>query len=248
LAARARRWLYGARRSGMAVALRETLISRANRAGMSIVAAAWPRRRRGVELRKFGTEYHGWQLPVEAMRHGGVCYCVGVGEDVSLEDDLLRHTAARIWSFDPTRRAIAHVGRQRFDPSRFCFVPTAVWDHEGTVQLYVHPDNSCDTYSPTNLWRTTTAVQAPCTTVRALMRTLGHERLRLLKLNIGGGEWRVLEDVLKASVPIDVLCVEFCQPASFLRIGRMMAKLNGRGFQFCRRERWKFTFLSKRAS
>lgn len=241
--ARFKVWHHQACTHGVLATVRRTVAARANKLGLLLVSLPWRLRRPRTPLSKFGTDYHGWVLPARALRAGGVCYSIGVGEDTSLEEDLLRKTDCHVWSFDPTPRAIAHVATRTFDAARFLFVPVAVWDAPGHIDLFEHPDPGCDTYSPVNLWRTQTCLRAACTTVAALMQQFGHASLLLLKINIGGGEWRVLENVLAAAPHVEILCVEFCQPASFWRIAAMVARLRRAGYAYCCHERWKFTFM-----
>ncbi|OFW16260.1 MAG: hypothetical protein A3H29_15835 [Acidobacteria bacterium RIFCSPLOWO2_02_FULL_67_21] len=220
----------------------DTLVSRANRAGMWAISVPWRLARRRDALEKFGTEYQGWLLPVAPLGAGGICYSVGVGEDASLEDRLLKRTTCQVWSFDPTPRALAHIATRTFDPRRFTFVPVAVWDEPGHIRLFAHPDTACDTCSPVNLWHTGACFEVPCTTVGALMRGHGHDELLLLKISIGGGEWRVLQNILDDGLRVQILCVEFCQPASFWRVAAAVARLRRAGYRYCCHERWRFTF------
>jgi FkbM family methyltransferase len=244
VAARGAAWQTRAGTSGLFAAVGATLASRANRVGLWVVSLPWRIRRPRLELRKFGTDYQGWMLPPRALAAGGVCYSVGVGEDTSFEDDLLRKTECGVWSFDPTPRAVAHVAKQALDAERFRFTPVAVWDRRGSLRLFAHPDPTIETCSPVNLWRTDSSVAVPCTTVRTLMRELGHDRLLLLKMTIGGGEWRVLENLFADAPPMSVLCVEFNQPAAFWRVAAMVARLGRAGFRYCCHDRWKFTFVA----
>jgi FkbM family methyltransferase len=244
VAARGGVWRTRAEASGLFGAVSGTLASRANRLGLWLVSLPWRIRRPRLELGKFGTDYQGWVLPPRALTTGGVCYSVGVGEDTSFEDDLLRKTDCRVWSFDPTPRAVAHVAKQALDAERFRFVPVAVWDAPGSLRLFAHPDPTIETCSPVNLWRTESSVEVTCTTVRMLMQDLGHDRLLLLKITIGGGEWRVLENLFADAPPVSVLCVEFNQPAAFWRVAAMVARLGRAGFRYCCHDRWKFTFAA----
>jgi FkbM family methyltransferase len=214
---------------------------------MWLVSVPWRLRRPHERVRRFGTASGGWILPVERIAKGGVCYCAGVGEETSLEDDLLRRTSCRVWSFDPTPESAAHVAKQPFDASRFQFVSTGIGDRTGTLRFFEHPDREMlPAYSAVNIWNTASYFEAPCTTVPSLMQTLGHQALTLLKLSIEGAEWQVLRHLLERDTPeISILCVVFTQPASFWRVAAAVRDLDRHGFRYLCHDQWKFTFVRR---
>jgi FkbM family methyltransferase len=244
--ARTHRWRKNAG-SGVLRTAGATIVARANRLGMWLVSVPWRLRRPNERVRRFGTASGGWILPVERIAKGGVCYCAGVGEETSLEDDLLRRTSCRVWSFDPTPESAAHVAKQPFDASRFQFVSTGIGDRTGTLRFFEHPDREMlPAYSAVNIWNTASYFEAPCTTVPSLMQTLGHQALTLLKLSIEGAEWQVLRHLLERGTPeISILCVVFTQPVSFWRVAAAVRDLDRHGFRYLCHDQWKFTFVRR---
>ena len=233
--------------AGILGTVRDTLASRANRLGMWLVSLPWRMRSPAVRLERFGTTTGGWILPADRLTAGGVCYCAGVGEETSLEDALLRRTGCSVWSFDPTPESAAHVARQPFDPARFHFVSVGIGDKTETMRFFEHHDREMlPAYSAVNLWNTDAYFEAPCTTIPALMATLGHTALTLLKLSIEGAEWRVLPHLLQQDgLRVDTLGVVFTQPAPFWRVAAAVRRLRRHGFRYVCHDRWKFTFVSQ---
>jgi FkbM family methyltransferase len=244
VAARAEVWRKKAA-TGALKTIQGTIVGRANRLGMWLVSLPWRARRPGDRLQRFGTMSGGWILPIDRLTPAGICYCAGVGEETSLEDDLLRRTDCLVWSFDPTPQSAAHVAKQSFDPGRFQFVRVGIGDKTETMRFFEHHDREMlPAYSAVNLWRTASYFEAPCTTVAALMRTYGHDALALLKLSIEGAEWRVLDHLLEQAMPDNsVLCVVFTQPAAFWRVAAAVRRLNRGGFRYLCHDEWKFTFV-----
>lgn len=64
--------------------------------------------RRGA-VQKYGSQYGGWVVPVGILDHSSVCYCAGVGEDVSFDLALIKKFGCEVLAFDPTPRAIEYV-------------------------------------------------------------------------------------------------------------------------------------------
>ncbi len=46
------------------------------------------------------------------------------------------------------------------------------------------------------------------------MREMGHQRLDLLKLDIEGAEYQVIESLLTDGIEADILCIEFDESAA----------------------------------
>jgi FkbM family methyltransferase len=241
----ARVTMFGTRIAGggALTTARATITARLNRLGMRLASLPWHVLRPREPVRRFGTRHGGWDLPVRRLTPQGVCYCIGVGEDTSLEDELLRRTACRVWSFDPTPRSIAHVAKQPLDPARFRFVPVGVWDRIETRRFFGHSNPAFETHSPVNLWKTDSYFEAACTTVAGLMREFRHDELVLLKIAVEGAEWRVLRNILEDAVAANILCVVFCQPAPFWRVAAMVRTLRDHGYRYLCHDEWKFTFV-----
>ena len=174
-----------------------------------------------------------------------MCYCAGVGEETSLEDDLLRRTGCLVWSFDPTPEAAAHVAAQAFDPARFQFVSTGIGDKHETLRFFQHPDpEMMPAYSAVNIWNTSSYIEAPAPPSRRSWDRFGHKGLTLLKLSIEGAEWNVLQHLLyEGKRDVSVLCVLFSQPAGFWKVRAAVHDLARHGFRYLCHDEWKFTFV-----
>jgi hypothetical protein len=52
-------------------------------------------------------------------------------------------------------------------------------------------------------------LDVPCTDLLSLMRQNHHKHIDLLKLDIEGSEYEVIDDFLKRRIPVRQICVEF---------------------------------------
>src|SRR3982751_577839 len=84
------------------------------------VAARWPwaranrfartvRPNGGDSLVAIGSGYGGWTIPVGLLDSSSVCYCAGVGTDVSFDLGLIERYGCDVFAFDPTPAAVDHV-------------------------------------------------------------------------------------------------------------------------------------------
>lgn len=64
------------------------------------------------DLKKLGGEhYGGWVVPISVLSESSICYCAGVGEDITFDLALIDTFGCDVFAFDPTPRAVRHVNQ-----------------------------------------------------------------------------------------------------------------------------------------
>lgn len=189
------------------------------------------------DLKRLGTGYGGWQVPVNKIKKGSVCYCVGAGEDISFDVELVTKFGCEVFIFDPTPRAKAHfeylencvlTGKKAevnssakrkvkdFYPvltkdqlEKLRFFPYGIWSKLETKKFYVPKKSSYVSHSIVNIQHTKEYFEADCVTIKEMMQQLGHNTLEILKLDIEGAEYEVIDSILQDNIVIKILCFEF---------------------------------------
>lgn len=185
----------------------------------------------GSDLIRMGSHYGGWTIPKNLLTKNSICYCVGAGEDITFDIALIREYGCKVYSMDPTPRAIEHVTRVKNSlqtkekvvalPEKIIyavsesilnnlfFVPLGLWHENKTMKFYA-PNNALHvSHSITNIQKTSNFFIAKCTRLSLLMRSLGHKKLDLLKLDIEGAECMVIDTIIQDKLDITCICVEF---------------------------------------
>ncbi len=175
----------------------------------------WLRFARMLDLRSYeplvrlGTGYGGYAIPDRLVADDWVCYSAGLGEDVSFELELGARYGCAVDAFDPTPKSIDYVTPIAERHERLRFHPYGIWSSDSTQRLYVPRDRTHVSHSIANLQGTSDFIDVECRSIPSLLAELGHERLDLLKLDIEGAEYAVLDDVVDAGLRPSVLCVDF---------------------------------------
>ena len=190
-----------------------------------------------VELRcgrvLLGSKGYG-QYPVCPAGLGpeSVVYSVGIGEDISWDRAMIERFGVQVHAFDPTPRTIAWLDAQSL-PEAFHFHPVALADADGVVP-FAPPDHP-DYVSHTLLDRPEAeAIEVPVRALASQMQALGHDRIDVLKLDIEGAEYALIDHLLDAGLDIDQVLVEFHH--RFADIGlepsrRAVARLRAHGYR-----------------
>jgi FkbM family methyltransferase len=182
-----------------------------------------------IGLTCVGNDYGGALVALGPLGPGSICYSVGIGEDLSFDLELLKRTPCEIYAFDPTPRSVDFVRAHGPPEDRFHFFPYALSVLDGPQDFYVPRHPAHVSHSLTDQQRSGKAITVEGRTLNSIMTDLGHEWIDLLKLDIEGAEYPVLEALADTALPCDVLAVEF-HAASRRRVRRTIGLLRDAGF------------------
>ena len=194
------------------------------------------------EVVRLGSAYGGWWVPDDRLGPGSVCYCAGVGEDATF-DFALAELGCTVVSLDPTPLALAHMATTEL-PARLVFLPVGLAGRDGVRRFYAPRNPRHASFSIANLQRTGRYIEARVKTLATLMGENEHGTLDLLKLDIEGAEYEVLNSLLRDGIRPRVICVEFDQPTPVLRTWRAVRALARPGYAIAKVERFNLTFVA----
>lgn len=174
-------------------------------AGKSLIA------RPDVVVRKerFGSDYGGWDVVRDLVGPSSVVYSFGVGEDTSFDIALIDRYGLTVHAFDPTPRSIEWVRRQGFS-DRFIMHEYGLANFDGDVSF--NPPENPDHVSHTLLDRQATrgrSITVPVKRLCTIMKELGHSQVDILKMDIEGAEYDVIDDLARSDVRPRQILVEF---------------------------------------
>ncbi len=201
-----------------------------------MLAKAWWKLRRYFSIKKIpierlGSAYGGWVVPKGVLNSKSVCYCAGAGEDISFDLLLAEKYECEVHIFDPTPRAVEHFKkaesamRQRKAMSIYNgawaypatpkvlemvqFHEWGIWDRDSVLRFYTPADPSHVSHSAVNLQKTDQYFEAQVYSTQQLMGKLGHQQIDMLKIDIEGAEYTVMNNLLSEGLYPKILCVEF---------------------------------------
>ena len=217
-------------------ALRRRLFARR----MRRIRAAWV-----PGLERLGSEYGGWVVPAGMIGSGWLCYSAGAGFDVSFDMALLAR-GARVRAFDPLDIFRDMAVREAGGDPRYSFSEVAIATEDGPVTMFGRQDEEIGSVSAVNLYGVETTHEIPGRALPSLMDEHGDERVDLLKLDIEGSEYEVLDRLDLPSLGVKVLCVELHENASPRRAKSLLGSIAEQGYEIVHTgEESNFTLLSR---
>jgi len=160
-----------------------------------------------LKLQRIGTEYGGWAVDLDLIPFGSTVVSAGVGEDISFDLGLINLKSCRVIGIDPTEKARRYIENNKNE--RFDFLQKALYS-ESNKKIKIYKSNNPDWVSEslTPSHHTVTPSQfyeAETISVQDLLNK--YENVSVLKMDIEGAEYEVLNSISKLDIP--QICVEF---------------------------------------
>lgn len=156
-----------------------------------------------------------WVIPDNLINRNSVIYSAGAGEDISFDVALVNRFGATIHIFDPTPRAMSHYELQIYKPeiksiaTKLDFHAFGVWNECTKLKFYAPNNPSHVSHSILNLQKTKDYFEAEVKDLQSIMNDLGHTSIDLLKIDIEGAEYKVIQSIIDNNIEVKVICVEF---------------------------------------
>jgi FkbM family methyltransferase len=163
-------------------------------------------------VRRHGSDSCGWDILPELVNADSVVYAFGIGKDISFDISLVESYGVRVHSFDPTPESIRWARGQRL-PDQIVLHEYGVSDQDAVVSLY--PPKKPQNISHTIVQRLDktesqgASIQAPMKRLTTIMSELNHQELDLLKMDVEGAEYQVIDDLINSQIRIGQLLIEF---------------------------------------
>lgn len=168
-------------------------------------------RQHSYSLTMCGNSYGGFMVALDELNNESVVYSFGIGEDLSFSEDIMDTINCSIFAFDPTPKSIRYIEKHKlYTNLRFKFYSDALSDYDGITQFHLPLNDDYVSGSIEN-WDGVKeeTIDVRVRSLQTIMTDLGHEEIDLLKMDIEGTEFRVVEDIVNKNIPVKQICLEF---------------------------------------
>jgi len=174
-------------------------------------------RRAGIVVeRAISSEVHGdgigaWVVASGRLNADSVVYSIGVGRELSLDLSLAAEYGCMVHCFDPTPVSVQWM-REQVLPPQIIFHEVGLAAYDGELAFRLPRKSGSAHFSPIrrdDSDRGDKMVKAQVWRLETMMRRLGHDHIDLLKIDIEGGEYEVIEDIVRLGAGVGQLLMEF---------------------------------------
>jgi FkbM family methyltransferase len=136
--------------------------------------------------------------------HNELVYSGGVGKDITFEFALGEEYGCHVFLFDPSPTGIKTVASLNLPPN-ISYFPVGL-SGQDNILSFGEPVNPKEGSFRLGGERT---VEFECRSISSLMKENHHDQIELLKIDIEGFEYDVIEDIIKNKLKIRQIAVEF---------------------------------------
>ena len=161
-------------------------------------------------IQRLGNHATGWWADIDRLNKASVVYSAGLGVDVRFELDLIERVGCTVQGFDPTPSSIDWLKQQGL-PKEFEIHGCGLAGEDRKAELFPLGDDyqTCSVYPSCCKSGADPVGEVLLRTVPTMMKQLGHTHIDLLKLDLWGCEYEVIENIAESGVPIKQLLVEW---------------------------------------
>lgn len=158
-------------------------------------------------------ETGGWIYIPELLGSDSVVYSLGVGDSIDFDMDLIHHFGLTVHAFDPTPYSEEWIASLEL-PANFVFHSWAAAGDDGSLRLFRRVSKRGRKSKV--MWTAegdagdgADFIDAPAYTIRSMMEKLGHQHVDILKIDVEGAEYEILDGLHKEDKLPTQLLVEF---------------------------------------
>lgn len=157
----------------------------------------------------YGTGPGRYEIYDERMPATPIIYSAGVGSEISFDLAIISKLDAVVHAFDPTYQAARFVHEQNV-PAQFKYHRVALSDRDGTAEFRSLKKPSTSYFAGSLLPSGDRPdIHVQTRSLASVMSELGHSHIDVLKLDIEGAEYSIIDHILDRHLKVYQIVLEF---------------------------------------
>lgn len=158
----------------------------------------------------YGSSYGGFYINPNLLNEKSVVYSFGIGKDISFDKRVMKCHKCNVYGFDPTPKAINYIKSLPQNPL-FHFYDFGL-STSTKMEKFLLPINKrmvSGSMTSNEFVSEENSIEVQMKSLSDIAKMLGHSRIDVLKIDIEGSEYEVLESILSTNITIVQLLIEF---------------------------------------
>ena len=188
-----------------------------------------------MNFKLIGTQYGGWALDTSLVPNNSTVISAGIGEDISFDLFLIKNKNCNIIGVDPTMKSHAFIENQR-GLKNFTLIKRALYSVDDDI-ITIYKNKIPNHVSESILQSHKSAHKFDSYYAETInLDSLFNSRddISVIKMDIEGSEYEVIESLSAVPDSVRQFCVEFhhfCTEKTMNDTNNAISKLNGLGFK-----------------
>lgn len=148
-------------------------------------------------IARIGSDYGGWHIDIDRVPVNSNVISAGLGNDITFDTELIRLKKCFVIGIDPTAISVKHQDKLRaagtISDKTYRFIPFALHVDDLGIDMEDATTNGCSVYGSKRVRR----MHSIC--LPTLLAQ--YPRVSVLKMNIEGAEYRILQALESLNVP-----------------------------------------------
>lgn len=163
-----------------------------------------------INYKWYGNEYGGFYVADILLDKDSIIYSVGIGEDISFDKAINSKYGCKVFMFDPTPKSIKWVSNLNLN-NQFVFHEYGLYNETCQKTFYLpkkseHISGSLVQNLNVN---SNDSFLVNLLTIEDISKIYGHSKIDVLKIDIEGAEYDVLDSILNSKLEITQILIEF---------------------------------------
>lgn len=158
----------------------------------------------------YGSSYGGFYVNPDLLNQNSIVYSFGIGKDISFDKKIMKNHKCKVYGFDPTPKSIEFVKNEKKN-NLFVFNDYGISVKTG-VETFFLPANErmvSGSAAMNQFVSEDRAISVKMKCFEDITAEFGHHHVDVVKMDIEGSEYDVIETLVDSKVTITQLLVEF---------------------------------------
>jgi FkbM family methyltransferase len=191
-----------------------------------------------------------WTICTNGLESKSHVLSAGAGNDISFEKALIASYGCHVVLLDPSPTGVATVTKENLPPQNLTFLAVGLAGIDGLVS-FQEPHDPAEGSFVRREKPDSVAHKFPCKTLSSLITELAWTHIDLLKIDIEGSEYDVIQDIVENGLKVKQICIEFHHGVTFDHKRRdtvlAILALRKAGYDLIHHTSWDHTFVQRDA-